>query len=276
MQKKVFLARCNRALHIALLALTITACSTRVPVPPGTIPVPKPVSAEDEQYGHQVLGVLTKQHPLETNDRMINKVRDIVDQLATAANADQHPWHVYVLREDETVNAAATRGNHLFVWSGLMKKVRNDTELTTVIAHEFGHLLAEHPKPSPAEMSAQAVTGVAGQVARQALLRQGSIGALAGIAQVLVEQTLRATLINPESQRLELEADLIGMHLMAQAGLDPRNAIDFWKHAQNSEYFSNNGATFLSTHPSSKDRLKNLEFHLQGALDRYKKVRSKT
>ena len=256
-----------------LLLLTATACSSRAPIPPGTIPVPQPVSAEDEQYGHQVLGVLTKQHPLETNDQMINKVRDIVDELSIAANADQHPWHVYVLREDQTVNAAATRGNHLFVWTGLMKKVRNDSELTTVIAHEFGHLLAEHPKPTPAEMSKEAVTGVVGEVARQAILRQGSIGALAGIAQVLVEQTLRATLINPESQRMELEADLIGMHLMAEAGQDPRKAVEFWRHAQKSEYFSNNGATFLSTHPSSKDRLENLELHLQGAVDRYNRVR---
>ena len=241
----------------------------RPPVPPGVIPHPAPVSSTDEQYGHQVLQMLNQQYPLDRDDDNINRTRDIVDKLAKAAQADQDPWHVYVLVDDSFINAAATRGNHLFVWTGLLKTVQNDDELATVLAHEFGHLLAEHPKLSSAEETSIASTQVAGSVTRGVVSGTSARG-LASLAGLLVQETLKAIVVNPESQRKELEADLIGMFLMAESGYNPQSAVNFWDRIKDTPYFSSSPLTFLSSHPSSEERLQQLRKYLPDAMARYR------
>lgn len=258
-----------RASIISIILLSLLGCSaTRVPIPAGQIPELKPVSAEDEQFGHQVLNSLSQQYPLESEPGKVQPVRDIVDRLSSAINAQNEPWHVYILKGD-VQNAGATRGNHLFIWSGMLDILNDDTELATVLAHEIGHILAEHPTPNSAEQTRQTLTGVAGQITKEVLASQGSIGVLAGLAQIMVQQTLGALIINPESQRKELEADIIGLHLMAEAGFDPSSAINFWSRTLSDKRFSSSPIEFLSSHPSSTKRLENLSKQLDAAMLRY-------
>ena len=260
------------SIRIALLLATLALCSCstgRAPIPPGEIPAPKPVTEAAEQYGHTVLSQLTERYPLSNDDAAIGRVRALVDRLSVAARADQDPWHVYVLQGADVRNAAATRGNHMFVWTGLLNTAQNDGELVTVLAHEMGHLLADHPTPTSAEEATQAVPQVAGTVTRAVISHQGSIAIVAQLAEIVVAQALTAMLVNPESQRQELEADIIGMHLMAEAGFQPENALRFWERIQNVPYFSGNGLSFLSSHPSSEARIENLRANLPEAVLRY-------
>jgi predicted Zn-dependent protease len=244
----------------------------RPPIPPGEIPRAEPVSAADEQYGQAVLGQLTEKYPLERNDRDINLVRDIVQRLARAARADREPWNVYVLKGDSLVNAAATRGHYVFVWSGMLRTVQNDQELATVLAHELGHVLAGHTKASAGEEAAQIIARVSGQLARQAVLQQPQYGALAGIAGAVVTQMMEALLVNPESQRQEHEADQIGLFLMADAGYDPRAAIAIWtKLGRNAQIASSNDTSAFSSHPGIPDRIEAMKALLPRAVDRFER-----
>jgi len=251
--------------------LSLTACGPgRPPIPPGEIPRADIVSAEDEQYGQTVLAELMQQYPLDRSDNNINRVRDIVDRLAKAAHADRDPWHVYVLQGDTVINAAATRGNHVFVWTGMLRSVRSDDELATVLAHELGHVLAGHTMPTPTEEAQEILANVTGQVVGEIIQSQGAYGALAGIAGDLVSSVVRAIAINPESQRKELEADQIGFFLMADAGYDPRKALDFWTRM---EQISGGDSSLqvLSTHPANEERLDALRAMLDQAMARYEK-----
>jgi predicted Zn-dependent protease len=251
-------------------ALALSACSSRQRVSPGTVPEPPKASHEDEQYGQNVLNSLVERYPLSTSDEYINRARDIVDRLSRHATSKPTVWHVYVLDGDEFKNAAATRGNFIFIWTGMLKTVRNDDELATTLAHEMGHVLANHPKPSPAEDTSRIVSGVAGNVARQAIsIQGGAVGALAGLGEMLAKLTMNALLVYPEQQRKELEADHIGLFLMADAGYNPEEAIRFWERVQGDPVFSGLPIEFLSTHPSSKERLEALRRHLPEASRRY-------
>lgn len=259
----------NRVVLTILVIFFAGCASDRRPVPPGEIPQLAPVTSSQEEYGHEVLSELTQQYPLSTDDKDINRVRNLVDRLAHAAQADKEPWHAYVLKGDDVVNAAATQGNHVFVWSGLLHAVQNDGELATVIAHEIGHLLANHPTLTPNEQATMAVPQVAGTVTRAVVSSTSSIGIVAQLADILVQELFTAALVNPESQRKELEADIIGMHLMAEAGFNPEEALHFWERIQNVPYFSSGSLSFLSSHPSSEVRLANIRENLPQAMSRY-------
>ena len=72
----------------------------------------------------------------------------------------------------------------------------------------------------------------------------------------------------PTAGAQEYEADHIGLILMAKAGYDPAQALEFWKRMMTDE----KGAKlpqFMSTHPSDASRLKELEAFLPEARKYY-------
>jgi len=71
------------------------------------------------------------------------------------------------------------------------------------------------------------------------------------LAELIVRASLEAILVNPDQQGKELEADQIGIFMMADAGYDPQEAIDFWQHVQGDPDFSSSPLEFMSSHPSS-------------------------
>ena len=237
------------------------------------MPDPPPPSAKDEQHGKAVLNQLTNQYQLDTDDDNILRVRKIIDRLARYATSQRAIWHSFVLKDDEFKNAAATYGNYIFIWTGMIKAAENDHELATVLAHEMGHVLAGHPRPSPQEEARVIASGVAAQVARQIMFAQGGIvGLLAGLGEFAARMLLQAILLNPEQQRKEFEADHIGLFLMAEAGFNPKAAIDFWERVQSDPDFSGTSIAFLSSHPSSEERFEELKSHLPKATERFEQL----
>ncbi|MFM1847572.1 MAG: hypothetical protein RL417_1046, partial [Pseudomonadota bacterium] len=256
-------------LTIGSLLLVLAGCAPqRPPIPPGEIPQAIPVAATDEQYGQTVLAELVERYPLSQDDAAIERVREIADRLTTAAHASREPWHVYVLEGQDLKNAAATRGNYIFVWTGMLSSVKNDEELATVMAHEIGHVLAGHTAPDPHEEVSRMIAGVAGAVTGHTVSSRGG-GPLANIASSLVEAAIEAVLINPTSQSRELEADHIGLFLMADAGYDPTVGIEFWRRAQFDPALGGAPLEFLSSHPSTEERFTQLQEHLGRAEERF-------
>lgn len=255
---------------LSLPLLSITGCSSgRAPVPPGTIPQALYVTAEDEAYGHQVLAELSRSYPLSRDDASIERVRTLVTRLAKAAHADSNPWNVFVLEGDDVVNAAATRGHYVFVWTGMLRTAQSDGELATVIAHELGHVLANHTKPTPQEEASKIMARTTGEIAGQIVASQPGYAPLAQITGVLVTELIKAIAVNPETQRLETEADHIGFFLMADTGFDPHQALSLWSKMANSAGTTGEPLQFLSSHPASSDRLNALQTLLPEALVRY-------
>lgn len=245
---------------VSVVATILLACTpVRTPIPVGTIPEVSAVSQEDDQYGHQVLADLSEKWELSRDDAAISRVRGIADKLAEAANANQDPWHVYVLEDDNFQNAGATRGNYIFAWTGLINILNDDDELATILAHEMAHVLAKHAYPDPGQEANKMIANVMGSVSKEAISTgTGQWGSLAGLAGVLIEELVTGLIVNPEEQRKELEADTIGYFLLKKAKYDSHKAVALWERLKQSPEFSSSFLPFLSTHPSSAERLENL------------------
>lgn len=73
----------------------------------------------------------------------------------------------------------------------------------------------------------------------------------------------------PFSRKCESEADYIGLLLMAKACYDPEEAVDLWRRM--SKISTNNPplGSFLSTHPSHKERIENIQEWLDEAKQIY-------
>lgn len=262
----------NRLLSTALIALSlILLCSCVAQhrtVPVGEVPPVRSATPQDDAYGRQVLALLAQQYPLDRDDNRINRVREITDRLVSTAGAERELWNVYVFVDDNFKNAAATRGNYIFAWTGILKNAQSDAELATVLSHEIGHVLAAHTMPDPIAEASKITSGVTGSVVGEVLRQQGA-GILAGIGEAVVKAGVDALIVNPESQRKELEADQIGIFLMARAGYNPEAAVSFWERARSDPSLRGSPLEFLSSHPSSEQRAKRLREMLPEAQRAY-------
>ncbi len=262
---------------LSLLALTLVSvgcASTRAPIPVGEIPPQVGVPAEDEEYGQEVFRELSKTYTLDNDDKRIAHIRAIVERLTQAAQVDRNPWHVYIFDDPNFANAAATRGNFIFVWTGIFRDLRTDAELAAILSHELAHVLAGHTAPNPYEETARIISGVMGDVAGQVVSYQGPYAVLADLAALLVREMVAAAFINPGSQENELEADQVGLFIMADAGYDPSAALEFWDRVKDLPGYRGGTISALSSHPSSESRLDVMRELLPLAMERFKSSQS--
>ena len=275
MVRPSFLTRFRFGFHAAILFFSLSVLSGcaagRPPIPPGEVPDAKPVTVTDEQFGHQVFQDLTNEYEQDYNHPRAIEVQNVVDRLTQAAAGGQFPWHVYIFKDASVKNAAATRGNHVFIWTGLLDATKNEAELATILAHEIAHVLAGHTEPDPNEEIKKLLINVGAMAAGIAVTyatRGAYAGDLGNLTSSLTEQMANTLLLYPYDRDKELEADQVGLFLMARAHYDPNAAIEFWSRAEADPELSGN-LNFLSTHPPAHDRLERLKQLLPEAMAQY-------
>ena len=207
-----------------------------------------------------------KQEEPPSQDRaMQRRVDQIARRITRAAGvADGQPWEVVVFQGDQ-VNAFALPGRRIGVYEGLVKLADSDGEIAGVIAHEVGHVLADH---SQERLGAAKLSQIGAQ-ALNAALQAGNVGYANQIAGLLGAGAKYGVIL-PYGRTQELEADRFGLMTMAKAGYDPRAAIDFWtKMARQSQ--GKAPPEFASTHPSNERRLNQLRELLPEAMQVYRR-----
>lgn len=251
-------------------------CASQRPVVPvGHVPQ---VARASEQQIKQCLAMISQysqKFPHTTNQNYLTRARSLVLKLTSfRKDLNDEMWTVAVLESGDVANAFATSGNCVVVFTGLMKRV-NDKELAVVVAHEIGHVLGRHPEPDLGEVFNSVLSQGVGVAVGEAVMggaKNAAGNAASGdIVGGLVTAALEGLLVNPDRQRLEYEADQIGLFLMADAGLDPSVAMAFWQKAE-TVLGAGHPIEFFSSHPSHKSRLSRIKEIMPGAMARYRRA----
>lgn len=180
--------------------------------------------------------------------------------IGRSADLANYRWEFNLL-QDPQVNAWCMPGGKVAVYSGLMPIAKDDTGLAVVLGHEISHALAGHGN----ERISQAMIAQYGGAILGSSISNGQWSKIFQQAYPLGAQV--ALLKYGRNQ--ELEADEMGLYLMAMAGYDPREAQPFWQRMEASSK-GNTPPEFLSTHPNPGTRRADLETHMAKALEYYK------
>jgi predicted Zn-dependent protease len=113
---------------------------------------------------------------------------------------------------------AALPGGYVFVPGALFVETRNEAEFAGMLAHAMSHIAARHG-------TRQASRGTIANLATIPLVFMGGWGG--GCSEVLIP---RAFLASQRSQ--ELEADVLAVQTMAQAGFDPMALVRYIERVQ--------------------------------------------
>jgi predicted Zn-dependent protease len=181
-------------------------------------------------------------------------------QKGISSQLQGYQWQFTLLNANE-VNAWCMPGGKVAVYSGILPVTKDATGLAVVLGHEIGHALAGH---SAEQASQQVAAQGLGQIVGGSL----SKSSYAGIFEKLYPAVGQGVLLN-YSRKMELDADVTGLYLMAMAGYDPSQAIPFWER-MSEKSGNSNVSEFLSTHPSDATRIAQIREALPTALAYYK------
>jgi predicted Zn-dependent protease len=240
----------KRLVPCAALALSVglVGCSTTGSVQRSVAAVVLPVS-EENKLGEQMEAQLAQELTLLDDPEVVGYVRQLGQRIVAAAG-DEVPegieFEFDVVDDDQTVNAFAIPGGHIYVYTGLLRAARDEAELMGVLGHEVAHVTRRH--------IAQQLTAQFGAETLLSLI--GSSGGLTGLVGQLAGSVGAQGFLLKYSRDAERDADHVGLAYEARAGWDPHGMIDFFSMLERQG--DRGGApSFLLTHPEPGERVEN-------------------
>ncbi len=204
-----------------------------------------------KQIGAQLQAELQQQGVQFVSDPSVDgwvaKVADPLFAVARKARPDLKDWRVHVIDDPKTVNAFATTGGDLYVYSGLVLLADDGAELAGVLAHEIGHVALYH-------VQRQMVDAV-GLEALAAL----ALGKNPGVASQLAAGVGGKVAMLANGRADERQADDWGVVHADEAGYDPGGLVRFFRKLQAQEGRTPQALGWLSDHPSTPSRVQDVE-----------------
>jgi predicted Zn-dependent protease len=178
-------------------------------------------------------------------------------------------WDYILVDNDKVVNAWCMPGGKIAVYTGLLKITKNTDALSIVMGHEIAHAVAKHS----VERASQAMTINLGTTVADIFLGGAINRTRNTIGQNTGMDIFRIGIFNPFGRKQETEADYLGLIFSSLAGYDIRESVKLWQRMAE----KNKGKeppVFLSTHPSSKKRIENLNNWINQVIIEYPPIKT--
>lgn len=211
---------------------------------------------------------MLKEETLIETGPEVDRIRRVGVKIARAAETGDFAWprrgsfewEFRVIQDAETINAWALPGGKVAVYTGILTLTQSDEELATVLGHEIAHAILRHGN----ERFSQELVAAGGTKAVETAVKDQSEKTQDMILESFGVGTKKGMTL-PYSRAHELEADLIGLKLMAAAGYDPNAAVDFWNRMAQLNR-GNSVPPLLKTHPSHEQRIEKIQENLPEAI----------
>ena len=177
-------------------------------------------------------------------------------------------WDYVLVDNEKIVNAWCMPGGKIAVYTGLLKITKNTDALSIVMGHEIAHAVARHS----VERASQAMTLNLGTAVADIFLggainrTRNTVGQNTGL------DIFQLGIMNPFGRKQETEADYLGLIFSSLSGYDIRESIKLWQRMAEKNKGKEPPA-FLSTHPSSKKRIENLENWVNEVIVKYPPIK---
>lgn len=229
---------------IMTVCFLVAACATP---PPITVDEALTTGKEEKLLWRRALEeqqVINSSGWLYRNAELETYLNEVAAKLKAFTDSPDISFDIKIIN-DPNLNAFAFPNGVIYVHTGVLARMENEAQLAALLAHEMTHCTHRHSlrvlksiKARPGYMAAvqKSIEKVAMvQELAQFLGVNGSMTAVAGY-----------------TREFEAEADRVGLDLMAQAGYDPRQALNLFEHLrQEIEIEGCQRALFLR-HPSKR------------------------
>ena len=189
----------------------------------------------------------------EIGRRMEESISEYFSRENLADPTANFDWEYILIDKKKVRNAWCMPGGKIAVYTGILDATKNTDGLAAVMGHEIAHAVAKH-SIERASRSALLNTGTQ-------LIDIFSGGKLSKVNRTTGMNTIgllsQLGIMNPFNRKQESEADYLGMIFSSLSGYNIRETVKIWERMKK----LNKGKEppeFMSTHPSSDNRIKNL------------------
>ena len=154
---------------------------------------------------------------------------------------------VLIIQRDDIINAFATPGGYIYVYTGLLKYAENEDQLAGVLAHEIAHAELRH-----------GVKKIKRTYGGSAILLAAGIATGLSVAQIVLVEILDKVVRQGYSRRQEAQADKYSViYLSTNPNYNCGGCGDFFMRTLKGGADSKI-PKFLSDHPDTRDRVNDI------------------
>ena len=197
----------------------------------------------------------------EIGKRMENSISKYFYRAGIEDPTINFEWEYILIDRKKVRNAWCMPGGKIAVYTGILEATKNTDGLAAVMGHEIAHAVAKHS----VERASRATLVNTGTQ----LIDIFSGGKLSQVNRTTGINTVglitQLGLLNPFNRKQESEADYLGMIFSSLSGYDIRETVKIWERMKE----LNKGKEppeFMSTHPSSNNRIKDLNEKMGGVI----------
>ncbi|WP_455212101.1 M48 family metalloprotease [Kaarinaea lacus] len=198
------------------------------------------------EFGRKVAAHVLGREDLLKDPNLTRYVTLIGRSLAMHSPRNELEFHFGVLRND-AINAYSTPGGYVFITTGALKFVQDESELAAVLAHEIAHINSRHIVKE---------LNIHGTESDNLSTIARVVSASSETTRVAANQAIDSamTLLFDQGYKIkdEIEADQEAMLMLAITGYDPMALTRYLKRVD--KHMEGNPGEKTPTHPSSQQR----------------------
>ncbi|OFY62807.1 MAG: hypothetical protein A3H98_10075 [Bacteroidetes bacterium RIFCSPLOWO2_02_FULL_36_8] len=208
-------------------------------------PIQKINEFKQKKIGKIIVSKIKNAIPVIHNPKMDSAINEIKRRLLNSAGLDTADFNIIVINS-QTINAFALPGNHIVIFSELIKFSNNHEEVAAVMAHEIGHLQKGH---------------ITKRIIRHVGL--GILFSVGGGDPGVIRELIQRILSSVFDREQEVEADNYAFELMAKSGISPEYFAEFFERLKKTHATFPGELEFILSHPHDDKRIENSKnFHL--------------
>lgn len=166
-------------------------------------------------------------------------LQKISSRLLDSLGLTDYDYKFYLI-ESSTINAFALPGGNIVVFTGLMEFADSPEEVTSVLAHEIGHVEKRHVVDRLIQEFSLAIL----------------IGAFGGGDAILLKDILNTLIKSKFSRGQEEEADNFGLELLERSNIEPSHMGSFFKKLDRNSSDLDEHLELIMSHPALNSRVK--------------------
>ena len=217
---------------------------------------------------------------LITSGSQLKEIREIGKRMEVAVSTffesqgkgdptQNFEWDYILVDNDKVVNAWCMPGGKIAVYTGLLKVTKNIDALSIVMGHEIAHAVARHS----VERMSHAMTINLGTTIADVFLGGAINRTRNTVGQNTGMDIFKLGIMNPFGRKQETEADYLGLIFASLSGYDIRESVKLWER-MSAKKKGKETPIFLSTHPSSKKRIENLNNWISEVMIKYPPIKT--
>ena len=201
--------------------------------------------------GRKVAEKVEKEFELVSDPAQVARLATILERITDTLDVN-YPWQVKIIRREE-LNAFCLPGGYIYFFTGLIEKLRSDSEIAAVMAHEIAHITERHAMKQSARSSKLSIASLV------LILATGGAAAPA-----IAAQLASIAIMNSYSIEYEQEADVKGVKMLIEAGYSPAAVVTVMETLMAEEIKTPlyNYGIYMS-HPESRKRVEYLAKYLR-------------